>query len=50
MSGMPDGRPLMVGGWPGEGVRAGDEGRLLYTETGSNLTLSALMWELKELT
>lgn len=32
MGGMPDGRPLTMGGWPGEGVRAGDEGRLLYTQ------------------
>lgn len=32
MGGMPDGRPLTIGGWPGEGVSAGDEGRLLYTQ------------------
>lgn len=32
MDEMPDGRPLTLGGWPGEGVRAGDEGKLLYTQ------------------
>lgn len=32
MGGMPDGRPLTMVGWPGEGVSAGDEGRLLYTQ------------------
>lgn len=28
MGEMPEGRPLTLGGWPGEGVSAGDEGRL----------------------
>lgn len=32
MGEMPEGRPLTLGGWPGEGVSAGDEGRLLYTQ------------------
>jgi len=32
MGEMPDGRPLMLGGRQGEGVSAGDEGRLLYTQ------------------
>lgn len=32
MDEMPDGRPLTLGGWPGEGVSAGDKGRLLYTQ------------------
>ena len=32
MEEMPDGRPLTLGGWPGEGVRARDKGRLLYTQ------------------
>lgn len=32
MGEMPDGRPLTLGGWPGEGVSAGDEGRLLYIQ------------------
>ncbi len=32
MDEMPDGRPLTLGGWPGEGVSAGDEGKLLYTQ------------------
>lgn len=36
MDEMPDGRPLTLGGWPGKGVSAGDEGKLLYTQhTGS---------------
>lgn len=36
MDEMPDGRPLMLGGWPGKGVSAGDKGKLLYTQhTGS---------------
>lgn len=29
---MPDGSPLMLGGWPGKGVSAGDKGKLLYTQ------------------
>lgn len=35
MTGMderPDWRPLTVIDWPGDGVSAGDEGRLLYTQ------------------
>lgn len=32
MGEMPVGRPLTLGGWPGEGVSAGDEGRLLYIQ------------------
>lgn len=32
MDEMPDGRPLTLGGWPGKGVSAGDEGKLLYTQ------------------
>lgn len=32
MGEMPDERPLMLCGCPGEGVSAGDEGRLLYTQ------------------
>ena len=33
MGEMPGGRsPLTLGGWPGEGVSAGDEGRLLYAQ------------------
>lgn len=28
MDEMPDGRPLTLGGWPGKGVSAGDEGKL----------------------
>lgn len=39
MDEMADGRPLKLGGWPGEGVSAGDEGRLLYTQhTGGEAT------------
>lgn len=32
MDEMPDGRPLTLGGWPGKGVSAGDECKLLYTQ------------------
>lgn len=35
MMGMEEkagGRPLMLGGWPGKGVSAGDKGKLLYTQ------------------
>lgn len=32
MGEMPEGRGLTLGGWPGEGVSAGDEGRLRYTQ------------------
>ncbi len=32
MDEMPDGRPLTLDGWPGKGVSAGDEGKLLYTQ------------------
>lgn len=28
----PGARPLMLGGWPGKGVSAGDIGKLLYTQ------------------
>lgn len=29
---VPEWRPLTLCGWPGEGVSAGDEGRLLYAQ------------------
>lgn len=32
MEEKPGGRPLMLGGWPGKGVSAGDKGKLLYTQ------------------
>lgn len=31
MEEKPGARPLMLGGWPGKGVSAGDIGKLLYT-------------------
>lgn len=34
MDEMPDGRPLTLGGWPGKGVSAGDEGKLLWVFSG----------------
>lgn len=34
MGERPDERALMWGGWQGEGVSAGDEGRLLYSQPG----------------
>lgn len=32
MEEKPGARPLMLGGWPGKGVSAGDIGKLLYTQ------------------
>lgn len=32
MEEKPGARPLMLGGWPGKGVSAGDKGKLLYTQ------------------
>lgn len=33
MEEKPGARPLMLGPWPGSGGRAGDKGKLLYTNT-----------------